>query len=478
MEVYLYTPGVVAASRPSSRPVSRQAARQPPRAPSRAAEPRTALAGRLGLLAVWLVVLVPPFLLSLAAKEAFRLPKLMASEGLALISLLFLAWQVRQVDEVRLADLWRRPAVRALVPLLLVATLGLWTTEHPLHVREGLIDLWIGAAALAGWSLGLPARRQRELLGGLLLPATGLALFGILQFHGIFQPLQLISIAHDERLNLTSTAGNPGDLGVYLVLPCLIAQWILIGGAAGRARWLPRWLAGWFPIVVLVVCLYAMTLTQTLAALAALAVGSLLLWTSVLPRRRVALLLGGGAALLLVLVLAVAPLRTRVTAKAGAALHGDWNRVLTGRLDGWRAAVWMLRENPWTGVGQGAFRPSFIPAKLALLDRGAVFYAGQLTPVFANAHNEYLEAAADWGIPGVLALAWGLWTLGAALRGVGGTGGTGRDRGLAVAGAVALAILSLAHFPFRIALVGYPALLFLSWVLRPREEGEEAAAVS
>jgi O-antigen ligase len=171
----------------------------------------------------------------------------------------------------------------------------------------------------------------------------------------------------------------------------------------------------------------------------------------------------------------VAPLRTRVTAKAGAALHGDWNLVLTGRLDGWRAAVWMLRENPWTGVGQGAFRPSFIPAKLALLDRGAAFYAGQLTPVFANAHNEYLEAAADWGIPGVLALAWGLWTLGAALRGVGGKGGAGRDRGLAMAGAVALAILSLAHFPFRIALVGYPALLFLSWVLRPREEGEEEA---
>jgi len=474
-------PGAVAASRPSSRQPSRASSRQPSRAPARpAGEPRArsgeprSLPERLGLLAAWLVVLVPPFLLSLAAKEAFRLPKLMASEGLALASLLFLAWQVRKLEEVRLADLWRLPAVRALAPLLLVATLGLWTTEHPLHVREGLIDLWIGAAALAGWSVGLPARRQRQLLGGLLLPATGLGLFGILQFHGVFQPLQLISIAHDQRLNLTSTAGNPGDLGVYLVLPCLIAQWSLMGGAAGRARWLPGWLArSFFPLIALAVCLYAMVLTQTLAALAALAVSSLLLWISVLPKRRVALLLGGGAALVLVLVLAVAPLRTRVTAKVGAALHGDWNAVLTGRLDGWRAAVWMLRENPWTGVGQGAFRPSFVPAKLALLDRGAPFYAKQLTPVFANAHNEYLEAAADWGIPGILALAWGLWTLGTAVR-----GGMGEDRGLAVAGAVALAILSLAHFPFRIALVGYPALLFLAWVLRPREKEEEGEVAS
>ena len=417
---------------------------------------------------------MPPFLLSLSAKESFRLPKLMASEGLALASLLFLAWQVRTVEEVRLADLWRRPAVRALAPLLLVATLGLWTTDHPLHVREGLIDLWIGAAALAGWSLALPARRQRELLGGLLLPATALGLIGILQFYGIFQPLQLVSLAQDQRLSLTSTAGNPGDLGVYLVLPCLIAQWILIGGSARRERWLPGWLAGWFPVLALAVCLFAMTLTQTLAALAALGISSLLLWISVLPRRRVALLLGGGAALLLVLVLAVAPLRNRVTAKAGAALQGDWNAVLTGRLDGWRAAVWMLRENPWTGVGQGAFRPAFVPAKLALLDRGAPFYASQVTPVFANAHNEYLEAAADWGIPGLLALAWALWTLGAALR----ARGAGTDQGLAVAGAVALAVLSLAHFPFRIALVGYPAILFLAWVLRPREEGEEREAVS
>jgi hypothetical protein len=34
----------------------------------------------------------------------------------------------------------------------------------------------------------------------------------------------------------------------------------------------------------------------------------------------------------------------------------------------------------------------------------------------------------------------------------------------------ALAVLSLVDFPFRIALVAFPALLFLSWVLRRAEE--------
>jgi O-antigen ligase len=447
-----------------------------PRAPSPPASPEAAprRGWSFGLLVVWLTMLVPPFLLDLRAKESFRLPKLMASEWLALASLLLLAGQMRKVGEVRLADLWRRPAVRALLPLLLVATLGLLTTAHPLHVREGLIDLWIGAAALVGWSLALPEPRQEELLRGLLWPAAGLALFGILQFHGLFQPLDLVGVGYDKRLAVTSTAGNPGDLGAYLVLPCLIAQWILargrsVGSSAESSR-----RARWGAVLFLIIGLYALALTQTLAALAALVVGSLFLWAGVLPGRRVAMVLGGGVALALVLVLAVAPLRMRVTAKASQALQGDWNSVLTGRLDGWRAAVWMLREHPWAGVGHGAFRPEFVPAKLALLDRGVQFYAEQMQPVFANAHNEYLEAGADLGIPGLLALGWGLWVLVAAVRGRCRGSKRGSQHALAAAGVAALAVLALAAFPFRIALVGYPALLFLAWVLRPRadEEGE------
>jgi O-antigen ligase len=417
----------------------------------------------MGLLMLWLLVLGTPLLISPSAKEAFRLFKGMVSGWLALASLFFFAWEVRKAGTIRWTDLWSRPAVRAVLPILILATASYAASSHPLHVREGLIDLWIGCAALIGWSLALEPRRLEQQLLGLLVPASLLALLGILQFHGLYR-FQLIGIEYDPRLAITSFTGNPGDLGGYLVLPCLIAQWAVFR-QRGRGRILSA--------AALALSLYAMALTQTLAALVAVALGSAILWALLLPRRQVVLLFGGGATLALVLALAIAPLRVRIAAKAGQALSGDWNSVLTGRLDGWRAALWMIREHPWTGVGHGAYRPEYVPAMIALLDRGVQRYGQHLQPVFANAHNEYLEAVAEWGLLGIAALAWGLWVLVASLRRARGDD----EQALAWAGVAALAALSLVYFPLRIALLAFPALLFLSWVFRrgaPRE-GEELA---
>ncbi len=103
--------------------------------------------------------------------------------------------------------------------------------------------------------------------------------------------------------------------------------------------------------------------------------------------------------------------------KVAQVASGDWNSVLTGRLDGWRAAVWMLGEHPFTGVGMGAYRTEFIPAKTALLRRGVAFFDEQVNIVFANAHNELLEVAAETGWPGLAALVLGLVLLARRLRG-------------------------------------------------------------
>jgi O-antigen ligase len=432
------------------------AARRPPKAVS-----KPPLDFRLGILCLWLLMLVTPFVWAQLAKESFRQPKLLAAEWLALASLAGFAWGLRRVERVSLADVWRLPAVRVAVPCLVVATAGLLTTRYPLQVREALIDLWIGAAALVGWSAALSAQRLERLLRGLLWPAAVMGLLGILQFHRLWQPLPLADIRPGSRLAVTSLAGNPGDLGAYLVLPCLVAQAVLHRRLRSGESW--GSLGVWGTALALAVSTYALLLTQTFAALGAILAGSLLLWGFLLPRRRSAALLAAGVVAVALLAAVVPPLRERFVDKVERLAKGDWNNVLTGRLDGWRAALWMLREHPLTGVGHGAYQPEFVPAKLALLDRGVPFFQEQDRVGFANAHEEYLEVGAEWGVPGLLALGWGLWVLlGALRRG----GGEAEERALAWAGTVALAALSLVNFPFRIALVAFPALLFLSWVLR------------
>jgi O-antigen ligase len=426
----------------------RASAPQPPPRP---------LASTLGELLVWAVVLVTPFLV-MAGKESFRLPKLMVAEWLGLASVLCLAWNLRD-SKGGLRDAWRLPAIRAMVPVLVVATAGMWTTAHPLQVRDALFDLWIGAACLVAWSAGLERDRQERLLRGLLWPAAALAVVGILQFHRLWEPLALVGTQWDPRLGVTSFAGNPGDFSAFLVLPFLIGLWMVPGLRPGPGRWMTG--------LALAFCLYALVLTQTLASLAALAAGAVVLLWLQLPRRVALLGLAGGAALAVVLVLAVAPLRDRVLGKLRGLAAGDLNEVLTGRLDGWRAALWMMEQHPVTGVGHGAYLPEYVPAKLALLDRGVEFLPGQNTPMFSNAHNEFLEAAAEWGIPGLLALAWALWVLFGAARRL-----PERDRALAWSGLAALTVLSLAYFPFRVAILAFPAILFLAWVLRPEEEPE------
>ena len=431
------------------------------------AEPRSdppAFASTLGEVFVWALVLVTPFLV-VGGKESFRVPKLLVGEWLGLASVLCLAWNLRGAD---VRNAWRLPAVRAVVPILLVATVGIWTTAHPLQVREALFDLWIGAACLVGWSAGLERERLERLLRGLVWPAAALALVGILQFHHLWEPLRLAGIEYDPRLGITSFAGNPGDLSSYLVLPSLVAIRTLFQPRRGR------WMTG----VALAFCLYALALTQTLASLAAVISGMVVLALLALPRRKALAGLAAAAVAAAVLVLAVAPLRVRVTGKLRGLAEGNLNEVLTGRLDGWRAAVWMMREHPLAGVGHGAYLPEYVPAKLALLDRGVEFLPGQRTPVFSNAHNEFLEAGADGGIPGLLALAWGVWVVFRAARHAARSrGGDNKEdeRVLAWSGLTALTVLSLAYFPFHVALIAFPALLFLAWVLRTEPDEEPAA---
>jgi len=406
--------------------------------------------------------------------DSFRAPKLWLAELLALVSLLLLTGRLLDVGRVDFGAVVRRPAVLAVVPLFLVAVLSAVGSDSPQAVAGALASFAIGAAVLVGWSLGLPRSRLRALLSFLLIPAAMLAVLGILQFHDLFRPFDFAGRAETHRMGLTSLAGSSSDLGALLALAALVGQ-VEVLRRRGRGRW--------GMAVPVAVILYGLVVTQTLTAVAALGLASLVLWGFLVPPKRRLLSFGVLTVLALTAVVLVTPLRERVVRLGGQLAKGDVNAVLTGRLDGWRAAVKMARAHPVNGVGHGAFEASYAAAKLELVDEGAPFLAGQPRAMFANAHNEVLEVAAEWGVPGLLALLWGIWVVVRQIRrrgnrdeeDEGSTEESPGDHALAWAGLTLLAVLSLTYFPFRVALVAYPALVFLAWILGPEEAGSAAS---
>ncbi|MEM9553912.1 MAG: O-antigen ligase family protein [Acidobacteriota bacterium] len=453
----------------------------------------------LTLLGLWLLVLLTPLVVLPGLSDSFRLPKQAVGELLALVSILCLGLRLGRRRRVEVRRLLRAPALQAALPLLLVATAGLLWTEHAGLVASRLPSLWIGAAALVAWSLATTVRERWLLLVATLVPATLLALVGIAQFHRLYLPFAFADPV-TERLAVTSFAGGAFDLAAYLALPILFAQ-ALIPRVHGARRWLLI-----LALVLLVYCLFA---TQTLTALVAVVAGSAVLW---LPRglARFGWARSAAAALGLVVVvgggvMAVEPLRERVVEKTTSLRTGDFDRLLTGRPDGWRAALHMAGENPLTGVGHGSFRAEFGAARLALRAQGVTFFRGQQNPFFVNAHSEPLEVAAELGLPGLAAFVWIVWLVGRALIGrragaeastgepvaepgaadsdaasapVGSFGAVFDDPGwrLRVSRAAWLAIVIMAcfDFPFHLALLAFPWLLLTADTLAAPPRNDDA----
>lgn len=410
----------------------------------------------------WALVLVVPLVVSPVAHENFRLPKALAASILALAALLFLlprlAARRRPVSWREVASL---PAFRVALPLVAAAALSVVAGPHPAHGVAALPPLAIALALLVGWSVGLGERERWRLLCATVVPAVLLALVAWVQY-AVVNPFRFEGELR-VRMGLTSLAGNPFDLAAFLILPAVVAQAQL--AAPGGRRW--PWALALATIVA------GLAVSQTLTAQVAAVVATLAFWIPRLPRRRVVALLALLALAAGLAVAAVPPLRNRLALKVHNLQEGDLLNFLSGRLEGWQAALWMLGERPLTGVGHGAFRAEFGEAKLALVARG-VGFARLEEPYFTAAHNDYLQAAAEWGWVGVAALAASMAIAG---RGVlhawrrsadpAEDPDARRRLGAMVAILLALGLLALVNFPWHLALVAYPGLLAASGLLRP-----------
>jgi putative inorganic carbon (HCO3(-)) transporter len=192
-------------------------------------------------------------------------------------------------------------------------------------------------------------------------------------------------------VRIYSTLGNPNLLGGYLLplLPLAVVALLRWRGLASRA----------FALTTLVLGFVALVLTYSRGAwmgmVASLAVLVLLLvlrrirhWPPLWRRLAPLLLLLGGAAVLVVVVSQVEPLRVRVL----SLLAGREDSSNNFRMNVWAAALRMVQDRPWLGIGPGnnAFN---------------LIYPLYQEPKF-NALSAYsipLELAVEAGVPGLLA---------------------------------------------------------------------------
>ena len=233
---------------------------------------------------------------------------------------------------------------------------------------------------------------------------TGIAGLGLLGTRWIAKVgflMPIISRLPSAPVNLPgATEGlHPNEVAGTLlwVMPVLVGvlclSWIRV-----QRKW-----AVWVWFLVLALTLFVIgvfALTQSRGGYIAFAVTGLVLVLCILPRRvrRFAV----GALAILAVVAAV------VVARVGpnAALHGLLGSsrsadpalsldTLEGRVEVWSRALYGIQDFPFTGMGMNTFR-HIVHVLYPLFLVGPDFDV-------AHAHNEFLQAALDLGLPGLIA---------------------------------------------------------------------------
>jgi O-antigen ligase len=170
------------------------------------------------------------------------------------------------------------------------------------------------------------------------------------------------------RGTATALIGNSGALGLVAAFGVLLVLPRLTRRAYGM----------WALLALLVA---TMLINRSATPFAVLAAG-LLAHAPRLLRRRTAL----AAAIVM------------CTFAASDAAH-RLDRVLTYRINPWKAAVAMIGERPLTGFGAGTYGSQY--SRFADPEFANPHFVGS----YAQAHNEYLQAAAELGLPAALLLA-------------------------------------------------------------------------
>lgn len=395
-------------------------------------------------------LLLVPIAVSPAGEYTFREPKIWLVRLEAIVvSALLVRLMVRERPQVvrLLRSLHPWPAF-ILVTFAWTAVTAAFSTNRPLSVES---MIWVATFAIITLGTLLVASVSSWRLAGFLLPAAVLntAVY-LLQEFDVFNPFHFPPNV-ERHLTRTALVGNPSDVGMYLLVPTVIAAAL----ALSMRRWRGIWIAA------LVVAAAGTLATASLTAAAAM--GAALLVTAALIRPRAALV--AFAVLLAVLVaapLVYGPARERVGRAADAIRAGDFDVLVSYRTTPLIAAARMAAAHPLTGVGSGTFGYNYYDHKIAIEQRTPkLATSGAQMFNFGEVHSDHLQIAAQTGIVGYALFLAILWML--ARHGLRTPRDSGEEASIARYAAPALAagfaVLAIAQFPLELAA---PTHAFLS----------------
>lgn len=243
---------------------------------------------------------------------------------------------------------------------------------------------------------------RRRILGGLIAGASTAAFIALLQYVGLFSDVALSPV---DRI--AATFGNRNFLGSSLG--------ILAFPAAALFLTLRRAVLRALAWVGVFLCFFGPFLVQQTGIAVALLVGLLFLLVGiVLFRSRgilrasarsialvgLAILLGAGTGLAL---WSTAP-HEPVVDSDGSLVSDLWSANYGSyRIIDWAAGWEMFKGSPATGAGLGNYKVRFLGAKTQFLETAGEAHTKAIWRA-EQAHNDYVQVAAELGIPGIIAV--------------------------------------------------------------------------
>lgn len=417
------------------------------------------------LIALCFALLGSACVLDPYAEAAFDAPKRLIAMASAVVGAGVWVWQAR--GSMPAWRLWRRPAQLAVAALVLMA-LGLVVTTVLADHGE---SAWSGLRTLAVYALFLPlgasfSRASRHATWVYRAAAVAVmlnAVISLLQAVGLSLPIPMTSIG--GRFATGALLGNEGYVALASVLMASASFAWGLNTHVRRERVLALVLFGTGAVTIAV----NHQLTSAIALGLALVVILCVRW------RKPGLVVIGAAVMLCAAGAALVPAVRDATWSAlpVGGVEG-YQKLTTNRLGAWAAALEMIEARPWIGFGPASYAQ--LSQRMRL--QAELRWRTRLLPpptgtTFVVAHQEYLQLAAEAGVPVLLSLMLAAGALiGGLLRAARSPGPT---EPLALLGVlVAGAVSALAWFPLQIPLTAVMLLLAAGRAWRLLAEPTEA----